>query len=292
MIQNHVKSLKHKRGQERLRVKEARERDLADSLKRHDQQMSQSGDTLPEAQRIFRVKVAMTFLRAGVPFEKVCYFRELLEENAYRLVDKRHLLEIIPFILKEEKAQIKKEIEDKFVSVLFDGTSRLGEVLVVLLRYVHQTKIEQRLVHVELLAKSLKGEEVARELISILSVTLGIKTELLIAAMRDRASVNNVAVRTLSIVYPSLLDVGCIAHTLDHVGEKFLTTILNNFVTLWISLFSHSPKSKLLWKTQTGISMKSYSKTRWWSRWEVMEQMLTHFNDIPLFLGNDFCDSK
>uniref|UniRef100_A0A1X7U381 DUF4371 domain-containing protein n=1 Tax=Amphimedon queenslandica TaxID=400682 RepID=A0A1X7U381_AMPQE len=287
VIQNHVKSLKHKRGQERLRVKEARERDLADALKRHDQQISQAGDTLPEAQRIFRVKVAMTFLRAGVPFEKVFYFRELLEESAYRLVDKRHLLDIIPFILKEEKAQIKKEIEDKFVSVIFDGTSRLGEVLVVLLRYVHQMKIEQRLVRVELLAKSLKGEEVARELISILSVTLGIKTGLFIAAMRDRASVNNVAVCTLSIVYPSLLDVGCIAHTLDHVGEKFQTTVLNNFVTQWISLFSHSPKYRLLWKTQTGISMKSYSKTRWWSRWEVMEQMLTHFNDIPLFLGNE-----
>ena len=287
IIHNHVKSAKHKNGMERIERKEARERDIAEALKRHDQTIRQKGDTLPESQRIYRVKVAMTFLRAGVPFEKIDCFRELLEENAFRLVDKRYLLDLVPFILNEEKARIKAEIADKYLSVIFDGTSRLGEVLVVIVRYVHQMKIEQRLVRVQFMAKSMKGEEVARELISVLSVTLGIKTELLIAAMRDRASVNNVAIRTLSIIYPSILDVGCIAHTLDHVGEKFKTSVLNNFVSLWISLFSHSPKCRLLWKTQTGISMKSYCKTRWWSRWEVMDQLLKQFGDILIFLNND-----
>ena len=272
---------------ERIERKEARERDIAEALKRHDQTIRQKGDTLPESQRIYRVKVAMTFLRAGVPFEKIDCFRELLEENAFRLVDKRYLLDLVPFILNEEKARIKAEIADKYLSVIFDGTSRLGEVLVVIVRYVHQLKIEQRLVRVQFMAKSMKGEEEARELISVLSVTLGIKTELLIAAMRDRASVNNVAIRTLSIIYPSILDVGCIAHTLDHVGEKFKMSVLNNFVSLWISLFSHSPKCRVLWKTQTGISMKSYCKTRWWSRWEVMDQLLKQFGDILIFLNND-----
>ena len=39
--------------------------------------------------------------------------------------------------------------------------------------------------------------------------------------MCDRASVNNVAIQTLKIVYPCLLDVGYFLHTqLDHVGEK------------------------------------------------------------------------
>ena len=31
---------------------------------------------------------------------------------------------------------------------------------------------------------------------------------------RDRAAVNNVAIRTLSIVYPNLFDIGCFSHTL------------------------------------------------------------------------------
>ena len=39
--------------------------------------------------------------------------------------------------------------------------------------------------------------------------------------MRDRASTNNVAMRTMAVVYPSMLDVGCFPHTLDHVGITF-----------------------------------------------------------------------
>ena len=41
------------------------------------------------------------------------------------------------------------------------------------------------------LSKSMSGEEVACELINVLLVTLGVQSHLL-AAMRDRASVNNV----------------------------------------------------------------------------------------------------
>ena len=66
-----------------------------------------------------------------------------------------------------------------------------------------------------LLAKSLSGEGVARQLIVSLTTELGIASNLLIAAMRDSASVNNVAIRTLSIVFPKVLDIGCFSHTLD-----------------------------------------------------------------------------
>ncbi len=45
-----------------------------------------------------------------------------------------------------------------------------------------------------MLAKSMSGEEVARELISTLSVQYSIPSNGLLAAMRDSASVNGVAV--------------------------------------------------------------------------------------------------
>lgn len=122
---------------------------------------------------------------------------------------------------------------------------------------------------------------------NVLSIKLGISPKHLVAAMRDRASVNNVALRTLSVIYPHLLDVGCFAHTLDHVGEKFCTPVLSEFISLWISLFSHSPKCRLIWKTQTKIAMQSYSNTRWWSRFEVMHQVMVQFGDIEYFLRNE-----
>ena len=39
--------------------------------------------------------------------------------------------------------------------------------------------------------------------------------------MRDRASVNNVAMQTLKVIYPTIVDVGCFSNIIDHVREKF-----------------------------------------------------------------------
>ena len=92
-----------------------------------------------------------------------------------------------------------------------------------------------------MLSKSLTGEEVARELISVLSITYGIRSNHLLAAMRDRASTNNIVMQTLKIAYPSIVDIGCFSHTIDHVGSCFDTPTLSDFITLWISLFVRRP---------------------------------------------------
>ena len=76
----------------------------------------------------------------------------------------------------------------------------------ILVRFVDEKwNIQQRVVKLMLLAKSLTGEEVARQPIVSLTTELGIESDLLLAAMRDRAPVNNVAIRTLSIVFPKVL---------------------------------------------------------------------------------------
>ena len=124
--------------------------------------------------------------------------------------------------------------------------------------------------------------------------------------MRDRASVNGVATRTMKVVFPDVLDVSCYSHTIDLAGDKFRTSRLVStclfvsnldlFIRLWISLFSHSPRAKLWWKERTGKAMASYSTTRWWSNWEVMSQVMTFFGDILPFLKENpelsSCQSK
>ena len=195
-------------------------------------------------------------------------FRELFEENGYRLTDRHNVYDLIPFIQKRE-SNISEEIKGKDLSVIFDGTTQLGEALAIVICLVDDGwKINQRLIRLQMVVKSLTGEELARELISVLSVNYGIATQHLLAAMKDCASVNEIAVRTLKIVYPSLLSVGCFSHTIDRVGEQFCTLYSTPFrvITSWISLFSHSPKTRILWFEQTGRSMATYSVTRWWNR--------------------------
>ena len=80
-------------------------------------------------------------------------------------------------------------------------------------------RIQQRLILVQLLAKSLSGEEITRELISVLQVHYKVSVNVLISAMHDRASINSVAMRTIQVIYPQILDIGCFSHTVDNVRE-------------------------------------------------------------------------
>ena len=153
----------------------------------------------------------------------------------------------------------------KFVKkMFFDGTSQMGEALALVLRFVScEWSIEQRLTKVQLLSKSLKGEKIARELIHTLSTEYSIGANNFLAAMRDQESSNGVAMKTLKVLYPNLVETGCFSHTIDRVGEKFYNPILHEFGIAWVSMFSHSPKTKQLWKELTGKQMISYSPTRW-----------------------------
>ena len=92
----------------------------------------------------------------------------------------------------------------------------------------------------------MTGEEIACQLIHVLTANYAIGPDQLIAAMRDRVAANGVAMRTLAVVYPKVMDIGCFLHTIDRVGEHFKTPILSELSTSWIMLFSHSPKAKLL----------------------------------------------
>ena len=238
VVQNHIKSKKHAESKEKLKARVARELDIAEALKAHDAETHRKGETLPIEHNVYRVQVVMAFMRAGIPLWKLdCSdLRNLLEQNGYRLTDPRHLLDIVPFILRKERACIRSEIQGKYLSVVFDGTTRLGEVLAVVVRFISDWSIEQRLVRLEFLQKSLNGEELARQLLGTLSVSLGIESDKLIAVMHDRASVNQAAMRTVQVIYPTILDIGCISHTLDIVGDKFNVPTLHLFFTLWVSL--------------------------------------------------------
>ena len=201
MILNHIKSSKHKDGKQVLTTKQARERDLALALEKHDAETHCAGETLPEEQTVYRARVVLAFMEAGIPLSKVdCpALRELLEESQFRLTHSRHMMDFVPFVLQEECSRTRGEVLGKCVSVIFDGT-RMGEVLVVVLRYIQDWEVKQRLVCADFLQKSLNAEELARQIISVLSVTLSVECSNLIAVMRDGASVNAAAMCTLKIM--------------------------------------------------------------------------------------------
>lgn len=81
-----------------------------------------------------------------------------------------------------------------------------------------------------------------------------------------------------------MLNVVCFSYTLDNVGNHLIIPTVLEFGSVWIRLFRCSYKAKLLWKDLTGQIPRSYSETRWWSKWEVYQQTLMQFGDIERFL--------
>ena len=64
------------------------------------------GENIAENTQVFRIKVALAFLRAGVPLNKLKVFREIFEKTGCRLTDRRNLHDLIPFIYKQEFEKI------------------------------------------------------------------------------------------------------------------------------------------------------------------------------------------
>ena len=89
--------------------RDVRERDIAQALKEYDEVVRPAGDTLPESQ------------------SKLHHFREVLEQHAFKLADRRGMYDLIPFVFAEETKQIKDDIYGRKISIIFDGTTRLGQ---------------------------------------------------------------------------------------------------------------------------------------------------------------------
>ena len=281
-IKTHIETgTKHQNSKRKLEAKKAKERDLTDFLQTYDKEVQPAGRQVSMEERVYRAKVVEQFLKAGIPLRKIDSLRELLEENAFRLTHSSHLSDYISPLHLKEKQTVRELISGRDVSLIFDGTSRLGEALAIVIRFCVGWSIKQKLVRLSMLAKSLSGEEIAREILTVLSSQLGIPSGNLLAKMRDRASVNNVAV---AILYPSAIDIGCFSHTLSHVGEKFNVPILAKFMKHWERMIQHSHKARLLWREITGRGLRTYSPTRWWSLWECQKQLLELFGDIYTFL--------
>lgn len=76
----------------------------------------------------------------------------------------------------------------------------------------------------------------------------------LIAAMRDRASMNQGGLNRIQFIFPKTSNVVCLSHTLENVGNHFVISSLTEFVNLWICLFSHH-QARIMWEELT-VSQK------------------------------------
>ena len=202
-VKKHISSLKHLKAKMTILDSTKKDQSVLELLRRSDQEKHPKEEILPHDKRLYRFDLIQSFLTAGIPFSKIDCLRSFLEKYGHRLTSQSHLRELIPSVLQKEKETLKSELsEAKAVSTIFDGSARLGEALAIIVRFVHnQWNVQQRLVRLQVLVKSLKAEELAQCLIQTLAIEYAIQPGVLLAAMKDGASVNQAALQQVRFFF-------------------------------------------------------------------------------------------
>ena len=259
-VKKHVSSIKHIKALENIKKSKEKDPNIKDLLAKTSGGAKAS--TLPEDIMLYRYELVETLLKAGIPLLKVDSLRPFLEKYGHRLTSRNHLTEFIPMIRQKEIDFVKSEIAtNSAFSVIFDGNTRLGEALAIIVRFIDKDcNIQQRLLKLEILAKNMNADELAQRLIQCLAVEYGMQPNHLLAAMRDGASVYEAGLRQVMFSFPNILSVICYSHTIDIVGKHFEFSVLDTFSRCWNTLFSLRPASRMLWRTRTGTAMQLHSK--------------------------------
>lgn len=245
---------------------------------------SEKDSTVTEELQLFRWRVVEACLYAGIPISKVDHLRELLERSGQSLSGSAHLMHFVSKIERFEYDRLVKELNNRKVCLIYDGTTRHGECTAVIMRWCSDSfEIHQRLVALRTVQKHMHGDSLGPFLIDLIG-QMGVRSSSIVCTARDSCSTNGKAERNIQPILSQSTGMMCISHTLSHTAEHADLPTLKEFMTPWISLVQHHPSAKNLWRTMIGSSMKGFSTIRWFSREEVCNELAENYGSLQDFM--------
>lgn len=243
------------------------------------------------AAHILRYRTTEAFLASGTPLVRLPYFRDLIEKGTASLTDATELAGMyIPKIEAEQLSVLKDELLGETIGIQFDGSSRLGEVIVCVASYCTSSfELKKRLIMCKTTLKHVKGRELAALITQLLCTTLEVEAANVIAISRDSASVNGSACKRLAQnPFFNVQQMLCICHTLNNAGDHVNFDVLSQWMTPWLELVggrgAHRGAQSLWKETVYPTVVPGFSKTRWYSKAEIQFVLAEHFDKIPDFL--------
>jgi hypothetical protein len=288
-ITQHLKTLRHIGRLQKLN--RARVLDLStgkfviDYIKDH---ASQSGLTdIPLDVIKERLAVLMEWLSAGIPVESMTESISCRLEKGSNatLGGSRTILDLIPMALEYTKLQLKEWAAGGPIVVIFDGTTSVAETVAIILGRVVDNQLELRLVRLPMLEKALDGDTQAALLVSVLCTEYGIRLPDVMYAVHDRASTNYKSINVLKSLCQNLVSLGCLTHTIDHVGEHVQTPNLDKLYGALLLCFAQSVNAKKLYLASTTETWRQPNTTRFWSWFESKMAILRVYPKISVFLN-------
>ncbi|KAG8466975.1 hypothetical protein KFE25_008354 [Diacronema lutheri] len=276
-VAQHLKTDKHKANLEKW-AKRGKEDDAAKVFTFEDL-------SVPADVQLVRFRTVEAFMGSGLEISKIDGLRALLEGNGVSLGSSSSLRPYIPEVLEREMERLKADLSGEHICISFDGTTRPGEAVNATARYCSKDfQIVSRLALFFLTtAKHLDGAGTARVLTQLLLSRLCLDITRVVGVVRASAPSNGVAVRNLVGTFSCSVDIPCVSHTLNHIGEHFDLPTLSSFMLPFINLVCSPSAARVLWKDLIGEPPARFSAVHWWSKAEIAMQIARHFEKLDEF---------
>lgn len=283
-IESHIKSQRHK--DYVAKVAETQQVDVpltAEQIAEEGRVRKES--TVRKADERFRRRILFGWLRAGLPLNKAEILRRDLESLCGCSLGSAKDLPTVhlkPLFEAEKALQSLEFPPGTLCSMICDGTTRLGEVFNVLVRFICTTSTnkvvtKQLLIHLGFLKSTLDSGEICGELKKAMN-SRRMNAMDVIALSMDGCAPNITAHRQMEeheqVKWLLLL---CLSHMASNAGKQAGFPTLKKFWTLLQKIFANSESAKEVYREVTGSAWVEYSDTRWYSEHEVYQSLYTNF---------------
>jgi hypothetical protein len=213
-------------------------------------------------------------------------------------LSQREVTNCIPTLYDIEVNQIKSELKGiKSISVSFDGTTEVAEIINIVIRFVKSNGvIAQRLIALKVLLKSPNAKELSAFIIEVLFTRYGFAPSQIHCITRDGAPVNTCACDKLQdILYNCVFPI-CICHSVAIAGFELNASvnIARVFISCWSMMISHSGSARMKFQEYAGVKAMRMGQVRWFTFWEVGAQLHEFYKAAKLVINDptDFAEES
>ena len=260
------------------------------------------GDTMPDDIKQFRCAALFAAAKANISIKSLFGLKQFIEH--YSKIDMGHSSDLtrtylkgaLEVLLLDLRTFLKVHCFDEY-SIIMDGTPSFAAAECIIIRIVSRSyDIHEFVISLGLFKKSLKGSELASNVINSIGKQVCLMLENMIATHMDRAPTNTNAVKQIRVEYPGVRssDNYCCSHGMSNVGKRMTefpgtAKYAELFRKRFQKVIQYKGKARNHVKEMFGEQVKTSQGVRFFVKYEQIVQIAKHgprkiMNDIIPYL--------
>jgi hypothetical protein len=275
----------HQRKLHKYNKRTAKDPTVLEALREHDAKFHAVGQSLEPHIRTGRVHALTTLLEAGIPIEKLnnLNFRTAME-TAFKvpMTGSSHMGDLIPVVRSVQQRKLGEECTKDLYSAFWDGTTRVCEVFVFIVRTWIQSRVQHRLMECRFLDHSLTAPEQAGVIMStaLSSANPPLPLTKMLFQTVDACATNAATEPILRpVVHPANTMILCFSHFFANCGKQAQLQHVKTLVECLTAL-QVSGNAVSLFRQAFGAAPAGHSAVRWYCDYTQARQVFLGYPSL------------